>query len=147
MGAEGSGTERAPQGSRKRSRPVEDELIPGARSCGVGAGGIEREWRERLAILTSNLSPKEVSRLLKCTNRRVSDGDEQNEPPIRDERVVFDAAAVDKATREGFSCSGVVVGTVVHVLSWKGRTGGVKEDLDCFLSKGLQAPGVRGLPA
>ena len=85
--------------------------------------------------------------LFKCSNKTVADGDGQNKLGIRDKRVVVNAAAVDKATREGFYCSGSVVGTVVRVLTWKRRTGGFKEHLDCFLSKGIQIPGVRGLPA
>ena len=121
MRPDGSGTEGGQQGSRKRCRPVQDELVPGARSRSVGAGG--REGRGRLTILTLNLLSEQLSGLLKGTNKRVAYGDEQNKPRIRDERVVVDATAVDKATREGFSCSGVVVGTVVQVLSWKGRTG------------------------
>ena len=47
MRAEGCGTGRARQGSRKRRRAVQDELVPGARSRDVGAGGMVREGKEK----------------------------------------------------------------------------------------------------
>ena len=141
--AEGSGAESAQQRSRKRRRPAEDELVPGARSRGVGAGGMEREGRGRLTNLTRTLLSKQLSGLFEYTNKRVAAGDEQNKPPIRDARPVVDAAAVDEATRgRGSPVVGLLLGG-----SFMSRAGGSRERLHRFLSKGLQARGARGLPA